>query len=111
MARSIETIKQEIVAAKNADPVLAGVLSSPSKTAIWNLWAYITAVALQVHERIWDLMKADMEQVAARAVPGTTAWLHNRVRDFQYHAVLPQVVQVVNLSPVYNPVVEAYRIV
>jgi hypothetical protein len=50
MARSIATIKQQIINAKNADPILSEKLTSTSQTAIWNLWAYITAVAINLHE-------------------------------------------------------------
>lgn len=91
MARTIEVIKQQIIDAKNADANLAGLTTPPSQTAIWNLWAYITAVCIYLHEVLWDSQKAELEDIQAKTVPGTPAWFRSQVLRFQYDSVTPQV--------------------
>lgn len=83
MARSIETIFNAIVAAKDADPVLAG-LNSGSKTAIWQLWAYITAVSIHALEYLFDLFKIEVEQTIEQKKPGSLVWYRNKALEFRY---------------------------
>jgi hypothetical protein len=110
MARSIATIKAEMVAAKNADSTLSG-LTSTSATALWNLIFYIVAVAINLHEQIWDIFKKDLETIAAQNVPGTPAWLQARILAFQYSATDPQVIQLVNFIPTYPTINEELKII
>ena len=83
MARKIETIKAQIIAQKNASTVLSG-LTSPSQTAKFNLWAYITAVAIGIFEQIQDVFKADMEAIVAKSAPSTYVWIREKAKLFQY---------------------------
>ena len=78
MARSITTIQNEIIAAKTADSNLNS-LNSPSAVAIWRLWSRIIAGAIETQEQLWDVFKAELEQIAREAVPGTADWLQKRV--------------------------------
>lgn len=57
-------------------------LNSSSKVAIWRLWAYITAVTIYFHEKLWDLFKTEVEE-KLKAIPGTDTWLVNECRKFQ----------------------------
>jgi len=101
MARSIATIKAEMVTAKEADSTLSG-LTSTSSTALWNLFFYVIAVSINILEQILDIFKSDLEVIAAKNVPGTPAWLQSKVLAFQYSVSDPQVVQlVVNFIPTY----------
>ena len=100
MARSIATIKAEMVTAKEADSTLSG-LTSTSSTALWNLFFYVIAVSINILEQILDIFKADLEVIAAQNVPGTPAWLQSKVLAFQYSVSDPQVVQLVNFIPTY----------
>lgn len=68
----------------HADALLAE-LNSGSKVAIWRLWAYVTAVVLFFHEKMWDLFKAEVE-TKLQAIPGTDAWLAQESKKFQYYA-------------------------
>lgn len=106
MARSIDTIQKQIIDSKNADPVLNARLTSTSKRAIWRLWTYITAVAINLLEQAIDIMLAVIEAFVAVAAPGTPPWLQDKAFKFQYSSTVPQVVQLINLAPVY-PVVDA----
>ncbi len=58
-------------------------LNSSSKVAIWRLWAYITAVTIFFHEKLWDVFKADVE-TRLKTISGTNEWLANECRKFQY---------------------------
>lgn len=89
MARSISEIKAQMVTAKNAETSLSG-LDSTSQTAIWNLWLYIQAVAINLFEQILDVLKIDVETQVSKAVPQTGAWLQQKGFEFQYSTTTPQ---------------------
>lgn len=110
MARSIEEIQNEMIAAKDADPNLVA-LNSPSQTAIWRLWTFIVAVAINLHEQFLDLGILEMEQIARDAIAGTADWLQQRVLEFQYDENDPQVITVIDGRATYPVVDPALRIV
>lgn len=82
MAREIAVIKQQIIDEKNAQTSLVD-LNSPSQTAIWNLWAFITAVSINIFEQLLDVFKIDIEARISRAGAGTLPWLRDRILEFQ----------------------------
>jgi len=110
MARTIEQIQNEMIAAKNNDPNLAA-LNSPSATAIWRLWTYIVAVAINLHEQFLDQGILELEQIAREAIAGTADWLQQRVLEFQYSATNPQVITVVDGRASYSTIDESLRII
>jgi hypothetical protein len=89
MARSISEIKAQMITAKNAETSLSG-LDSTSQTAIWNLWIYIQAVAINLFEQILDVFKSDVETQVSKAIPQTAAWLQQKAFEFQYSTTTPQ---------------------
>jgi hypothetical protein len=82
MARTTEEIFQQIVAAKNADIELSG-LNSNSATAIWRLWAYITASIIHLFERLLDSFKVEIQTIIDSRRIGTLAWYVSTAKDFQ----------------------------
>lgn len=101
MARSIGTIYDEIIDEKNNQVSLNGLqpniddsqtllddLSTTSKVAIWRLWAYVIAVAINVHENVWDLFREEIEVRAEEVPTGTPLWYHNEALLFQFGHVL-----------------------
>jgi hypothetical protein len=110
MARDITTIQNEIIAAKNADANLSS-LNSPSAVAIWRLWSRIIAGAIETQEQLWDVFKAELEQIAREAVPGTADWLQKRVLEFQYSATNPQIITVVDGKATYSTIDASLRII
>jgi hypothetical protein len=110
MARSIDDIQNEIITAIQADPTLSG-LTSVSAVAIWRLVTRVVAAALETEEQINDIFRAELEQIAREAVPGTAEWLQKRVLEFQYDALSPQVVQVIDGRVTYPVIDAALRIV
>lgn len=105
MARDIATIQAEIIAAIQADPTLSG-LTSTSAVALWRLITRVVAAAIETEEQLLDIFKAELEQIAREAVPGTDDWLQRRVLEFQYDALNPQLVQVIDGRVTY-PVIDA----
>lgn len=92
MARKISVIKQQIIDAKDAEPSLDS-LNSPSQTAIWNLWAFIQAVCINLFEQILDIFKTEIEGKILGAGIGNDFWLRAQVLKFQYSATTPQFVE------------------
>lgn len=82
MARSVDEIYNSILVEKAKRPELA-VLSSTSATAIWRLWAYITAVSHNVIETFFDLFKAEVNDLINRKEFGTPSWFAEISKDFQ----------------------------
>src|ERR1700753_1852304 len=93
MARSTATIQQQILSNIKADTTLGPLLTSTSKRAIYNLLAFIMAVAINVLEQLIDIFTANVEAVAAGSAPATIAWLQAQIFKFQYSATSPQVIQ------------------
>ena len=93
MAESINDIQAQIIAAKEADPVIgtAGTapLNNPSDTAEWRLWSYNTAVAMQTQQELFDDHKVEVESILASQMPHTEQWYATKAKAFQYGDSLP----------------------
>lgn len=100
-ARSINQIKTQIITEKNNQPDLAG-LNSTSQAAIYNLWAYIVAVAIFIQESLWDLFKTNLEADIAAAPVGTDNWVQSESLKFQYDAITPQIIHLNDFVPSYD---------
>jgi len=83
MARSVNTIFNSILAAKEANADLA-VINTTSKTSIYRLWAWITATAIFTVETMHDLFLAEIEGILANQKPGTLQWYQLIAKQFQY---------------------------
>lgn len=83
MARTIQDIQNEILRAKDNEPALAE-LNSTSKTAIWRLWAYITAFVIWTLEKIFDNHKKEVAEALSEQKPHTARWYRNKALAFQY---------------------------
>jgi len=101
MARSITEISNQIIAEKERHSEL-NRLSSASAVAVWRLWVYITAVAIQFHEVVFDLFRKEVEDKIAARQAGTPSWYVARVREFQAGDQL-QVVNGIATYPVEDP--------
>jgi hypothetical protein len=110
MARSINEIQATIIANVQAQPELAAA-NSTSKRAIWRLWTYVVAVAINFLEQLMDIFQAEAEATVALSAPQTAQWVQDRVFRFQYDATNPQIVQLINLVPEYPVVDPTLRIV
>jgi len=83
MARSIQTIYQEIIAAKEAKPEL-DAMDSGSVTARWRLWAWVTASVIFTHETLFDLFRAEVQGIILTQKPGSLMWYRAMCLGFRY---------------------------
>lgn len=59
-------------------------LTSNSKVSIWRLWVYIQAMAIFVHEGIFEAHKAEIEALIALNKLHTALWYKGKALAFQY---------------------------
>lgn len=111
MARTVSEIQQQMLDNIAADTTLSGLLTSTSKRAIYRLYTYIVAVAINTLEQLIDIFTASVEATAAAASPATPTWLQAQILKFQYSATVPQVIQLINFAPAYPVVDETLRII
>jgi hypothetical protein len=107
MARSVDEIQNAIITVVQATPELAQA-NSTSKRAIWRLWTYVVAVAINLLEQLLDIFQKNNEAIINLSAPQTAQWLQDRVFKFQYDATIPQILQLINLIPQY-PVVDVNK--
>lgn len=110
MARTVQQILTEIQNYRLAQPGLAP-LNSPSQVAIYNLLEFIQAQEINQEEINWDNFQLELEAIIAAAPVGTDQWLRQMVLNFQYDALNPQIIQIVNFAVGYNPVDATKRII
>lgn len=82
MARTVQEIYQNIVDEVNASPYLPN--ASTSQSAIWRMFAGVVAIAIFVHESLWDIYRAQVEEYVNSSIPGTVRWYHEETLKFQY---------------------------
>ena len=111
MARSVSEIQQQMLDAIAVDPTLSTLLTSTSKRAIFVLYTFIIASGIALMEQLQDIFISQNESIAASSSPGSQAWLQNKVLQFQYSSITPQVAQLINFVPTY-PIINAnYQII
>lgn len=105
MARDIALIQNQILDSVAADATLSTKLTSTSKRAIYRLFAFCVASAINFLEQIFDINVSRVESIAASAAPASASWLQNQILKFQYSPDVPQVIQLINFAPSY-PIVD-----
>lgn len=96
MARTVKEIYDAIITEKQNQTVLNGLqpniddsqnlledLTTTSKVANWRLSFWTFAVAIWVHETLWDSFKTEVETIKNEALPGTAGWLQAEAFSFQ----------------------------
>lgn len=110
MSRTVSQIQASMIADIQSDPTLSG-LTSTSKRAIWRLFTFIFATAIFLLESLIDIFKSSVEATAAVAAPASASWIQDQVLKFQYDALVPQIVQLINFAPAYPTVDVTKRII
>lgn len=82
MARSINTIRQEIITEKEKYSQLSS-LNNNAPTSIWRLWVYVVAAIAFLEETLWDVFKVELTEIADRAIAGTREWYNYISLQFQ----------------------------
>jgi hypothetical protein len=83
MARTIETIKAEMIATKNSLSALSD-LTSESQVSLFGNIFYVTAVEVAILEQLIDAYILDIETIIQAQAIGSTPWLRAKVLEFQY---------------------------
>lgn len=82
MARTIQEIEAEMIAAKEADVVL-NTLTSSSNTAVWRRWIKVIAFIIHLFERFQDVFRQEITDIISSRRIGTLAWYVSAAKDFQ----------------------------
>jgi len=109
--RTIAAIKQQILDQIPNYPALAALSANLSQVAKYGLWAFITAVGISLLEQLFAIFQTEIETIVKYAPVGSEPWLQQKVLEFQYDALNPQVLTLVNFAPVYDPVDGSKRII
>ncbi|MEO1053905.1 MAG: hypothetical protein AAFX87_24930 [Bacteroidota bacterium] len=86
MARTFDQIRDELEAAKDAEPTLRSELNantSPSLTALWKLWLNVVASVILTLENLWDVFRNETDAKIEQQRIGTLSWYVERAREFQ----------------------------
>jgi len=97
MARTINEIHDQIITEKQSMNELNALqpeiddaqtllddLKSSSLVAKWRLWVFLTAVAIWIHEKLWDVFKSEVDAIVAAAIPGTARWYRAMCLIYQH---------------------------
>lgn len=83
MTPSIETIKNQILAAKASYPEL-GELNSSSRVSIYNLWAYIVATVVWLQYQFYELYKQEVDEKVKGQKLYTLLWFRNQALAYRH---------------------------
>lgn len=83
MARSVEIIHADILANITNNTTLSE-LNSTSKVAVYRLFAYIIALAIYLHEVIFDAHKTEIDGLIYNQKTGRLSWYRTMALKFQY---------------------------
>jgi hypothetical protein len=96
MARTTQQIFDEIqaealsLAQAAGNTAMINMLANTSKVAIWKLLFYAVAFTVNVLESIFDLFKADMDDMIKQLKPHSPRWYAEKAKSFQYGMTLIQ---------------------
>jgi hypothetical protein len=108
--RSIQAIRNQILSAVQADPVLSA-LNSGSASSIYRLWIFIIASAHYFMESLFDLHQSNVEAMIALQKPHTLSWYQAKTKAFQFGSALPDGSDVYDNSALTDDQVTAQKIV
>jgi hypothetical protein len=84
MARKITEIQTEIIDRIQANEVLAPLLYSISKVAIYRQIAFVVATTIWTLDKLFDLFKKDVDETIASLKPHSLRWYSQKAKAFQY---------------------------
>lgn len=102
MARSIEDIQTEILAARSTVAQLSSLevltqneqsflnADSNSKVSIWRKWVYVFAYAQSILEQYWDVFRTEINNLIAQSRIHTPKWYREKALNFLYGIPLVQ---------------------
>lgn len=111
MARTINEIFQDKLQRVAADPVLAPQLTSTSRTAVYRLMLYISALCDWTLENLMDLLRTEVNQTIAALKPHSLQWYAGKARNFQYGYNLVQEADYYDNTGIADSDIEASKVV
>ena len=114
MARSVATIKAQILASFTANPnlvytdsngIVQPLTNNTSAYSIFGAIAFCVATCIAIFEQLLDLFVVQVEAIVAASSAASTLWIQAKMFQFQYSASNPQIVQLIDTVPQY-PVVD-----
>ncbi len=105
MARSVDTIYNQITESLIAAFALIGITIDPtqwSRRNLLRLTCFNVASAIASFEQLNDQLKADIEAVADTLPPQTEKWIKAQALKFQYNATNPQIIQLNEETQTYE---------
>jgi hypothetical protein len=85
---SINDIKQQILTEAQSQASLSG-LTSTSKAAIYNIWAYVVAVVIWLLYEFFDEFKIDMSQMIREQKRYSRLWFRGKALEYRHGQDLP----------------------
>jgi hypothetical protein len=84
MARTTQELQTEIITAVQADETLNSNLTSTSKVSVWRLITYAVAFVFNTIEKLFDALKALINDQIATLKPHSAKWYAEKAKAFQY---------------------------
>jgi hypothetical protein len=84
MARTTQELQTEIITAVQADETLNSNLTSTSKVSVWRLITYAVAFVFSTIEKLFDALKALINDQIATLKPHSAKWYAEKAKAFQY---------------------------
>lgn len=107
---AIEAIKKQIIAAKENYEELNG-LSSTSKLAIYNLWAYVVASVVWLQYEFFETYKKEVDEKVAAQKLYTLLWFRDKALEYQHGHALEELTGTYDNEGYTEEEIEAAKIV
>lgn len=114
MARSVAEINEVLVKALVDNMAAIGITLDPllwSKRNLFRLICYTVAIGQALLEQLQDVYLAKVEEVQSKSAAASALWLQDAMFKFQYDAINPQILQIIDNVPQYPIVDETLRII
>lgn len=114
MARSVDTIYNEITATMVTNFAAVGITIDPTKWSKRNMirmFCYAFAVCAVYIDQMADSAKLATETAASKTPAGSGLWVQAKMFLFQYSSTTPQIIQLIDLVPQYTTIDPTLRII
>ena len=108
--RTIDEIFKEMIAEKERHRELDR-LTNKSAVSVWRLLLYIVAVIANTVEKLFDLHKAEVEQLIKELVPGRAEWYARKALEFLKDELLPDGSDTYDTDGLTDEEIEAKKVV
>lgn len=104
---TITQIENRLMTKLKATPPFNAINMSPSAVALWSNFLNTIATEIFTLQQLMNIFETEVESDVDVSSPETARWIKQRVLEFQYNPIDPQVVQVNSDLSVSYPIVNA----